>query len=368
MARRRRNAPAVPPAPKPPKVPRPQGKELRALYKGLMTLSASNRINTLAYALQWFDKAVTYMMSHTKGQPLSADVMKALERAVKARKIGISSTQEGEKETAFCTAIRLYEMACAGVKPVSLDKMYKVFEQRKVKLEARQKRIESQFGTAIQSLAQATGGELRLMVYDSPKTRQIVPQSKEIVYNRDGARLVVDTIRRQGLLAAFVAEMDMMARCLSTEVDGNGNYHVAAEKYMEAQTRLLKSFVRYAGTPAAPARLVKFGAKAEHGVLPTPQPPAPRQTVAAGAPRVGKRGPAKGPKVFGLYEPNSTIGILLDRLKDAQEKKVVDILAGVSAADPMGRLEALGKEVKRHSIGEFVWGPNKETVQLRLIK
>jgi hypothetical protein len=365
MARRRKNLNVAPPAPKQPKPKRPQGRELREIYKGLVTLSASNRINALALALQWYDKAQLYMISRNKGQALPADTLKALERAVKARKIGLSATMDGEKEQAFRTAIKLYETACAIVKPVSLDKMYAAFDAKKQKLEARQQVAESKFGNTLAELSNAIGGEVRLLVFDSPKIRQIVPNRGEIIYNKVGARQVVETIRRQGLLAAFAAEGDTIARCLSLETDGQGGYQISAEKYIAAQTRLLRSFVKYAGTATAPKRIVKLGATAEHGVIAPVQPPAPRQPSAPRATSGIARGPAKGPKVGGHYAEGSSMAMLLRRLEPGQALKVADVLAGIPAASPLGRLEALTKEVKRYGIGEIIW-TGKDVVQMRL--
>jgi len=352
----RRNRTSAPPIPKPPKPQRPQGKALRELYKGLVTLSTSNRINSLASALQWFDSAQVWMLSRNKGQPLDPKIVRAIEIAVKSRKVGISATMEGEKETAFLMSVRNYEKACSIVKPVSVDKYYTELEAKKQKLEQRQQVAANQYGNLLSELAVAGGGEVRMLVFDGPKTRQLVPSSFEIIYNREGAKQVVETIKRQGMLSAFVAELDMMSRCLAFESNGVGGFQVNAEKYIAAQSRLMKNFVKHYGTMPNANRLVRPGATAEHGLIQQPQPAstqpkAPRQ----GAPQRTPIRRSSAPKVAGRYDAASTMALLYNKLRDGHLHKITDILQGVPAADPKGRLVNLGKDVKRFNWGTFEW-------------
>jgi hypothetical protein len=80
-------------------------KDLRTVLKGLVTVSIQNRLSSLAYALQWYDGALPYLIQ--KGL-ITPALTKTLEVAVKCRKQGIGTNNDNEKETAFLMALRQY--------------------------------------------------------------------------------------------------------------------------------------------------------------------------------------------------------------------------------------------------------------------
>jgi len=107
---------------------KPRIKDLREIYKKMIVYEATTRFNALAQAFQWYDKAITYLID-SKKMPL--DVSKALSIAVKSRNLGISSSHDGEKELAYRTAIRKYEIVCACLAPPLIDAVYEQLKARK---------------------------------------------------------------------------------------------------------------------------------------------------------------------------------------------------------------------------------------------
>jgi hypothetical protein len=320
---------------KPVKIPRPKTKDLRMILKGLLTVSQANRISSLAYALQWYDQALPYLVQ--KGL-LDATAKQLLERAVKARKLGIGSSNDNEKETAFLTALRQYEKACASLKPMGVDKFYDQFNAKKVQLEAKQKKLEGKFGSVIQLLQKSIGNKVKLQIADAQKAFQYDPGLTSVSYNREAAKSLVVKFRQEGLLSVLVEQLPILAQHAALQSDGKGGWQYDPASHVAVVEEILTAFVQFSKTHEAPKKLVRAG------VVRVAKPAVPGQSR---APR-GPKGPAQvRPTIDGRVVPGSRqravmCAMVYERIKDGQEHVVADVLVDVDTPDRIKQLERYG--------------------------
>lgn len=328
MPRRRMRIPRTPKvkAPKPMKIPRPKTKDLRMLYRGLLTVSEGQRISTLSYALQWYDSALPYLIQRKQ---LSVDARQKLEKAVLCRKRGIDNTNVHEKEVSFMMALRMYEKACVAIKPPLLDDFYKKLDGLKDKLQQMQQKLEQKYGEIFALLQKAVGNRFKFEVADAVKPVQWNPELTTLSYNREAAKQLSEQFKEQGFLPVFFEQLDYLVRhaCLEQDPDPSkkGGWLYDPAKHVDILNDLLKEFVQFAKSPEAPKRLVRDG---------VPKPiltPGQRPQFAPRGPRPGIR----GPKVAGLYTQGSAAAIVYERLADGNVWSLTELLAGVNFSHPI---------------------------------
>lgn len=333
--------------PKPVKIARPKIRDLRVILKGAITVSLQNRIATLGYALAWYDGAIPYLLQ--KGL-LAPDARKKLELAVKARKQGMGTNQDHEKESAFLLAVRLYEKACAALKPLAVDKFYEKLAARKQALEKKQERMEQKFGNVVGLLQKAIGDRIQLEVADAQKPVQYSPSLMSLSYNRDATKQMAEQFRKEGFLPVFVNQLDVLARHAALQPDGQGGWSYDPERQVKITEELLKAFVEFTRTADAPKKLVKSGLAR---VL------KPRTGGIARAPR----GSTKGPRYLGFLVPGTAIGTVYERLMDEQEHELKKVIEGLATGDPVGRVKQLGRYGAQK--GKYTVTINAGKVQLK---
>lgn len=336
--------------PKVVKIPRPRTKALRMILKGLMTVSQANRIASLSYALQWYDQGLPYLVQKGK---LDVKAKKLLEWAVKARKNGIGTTNDNEKETSFMTALRQYEKACAVLRPPKLDKFYDKLNARKTQLEAKQQKLENKFGNVVQLLQKSIGDRVKLQVADAQKPFQYDPGLTSVSYNREAAKALAVKFRQEGLLAVLLDQMPILAQHVALQPDGAGGWSYDPARHVTIVEEMLASFVKFARTVDAPKRLVQSRVVREAKPL---VPKAPCATcngtklLADGsqcpdcirAPRA-PRASLKGPRYLGFLVPGTAIATVYERLMDEKEHDMAEAIAGLTTSDPVGRVKQLGR-------------------------
>lgn len=316
--------------PKPVKIPRPKTKGLRLILKGLMTVSQANRIASLAYALQWYDQALPYLVQ--KGM-LDAKAKKMLELAVKCRKQGIGTTNDNEKETSFLTALRQYEKACPSMKPPSVDKFYDLFNAKKTHLEAKQQKLENKFGNIIQLLQKSIGDRVKLQVADAQKPFQYDPGLTSVSYNREAAKALAIKFRQEGILAVLLEQMPILAQHVALQPDGKGGWSYDPARHVEIVEQMLASFIKFANTADAPKKLVR-GLKIK-------QPVQSGKSILQRAQT--KPSLKKGPRILGFLVPGTAIATVYERLMDEKEHDMAEVIAGLVTGDPVGRVKQLGR-------------------------
>jgi hypothetical protein len=322
--------------PKVAKIPRPKGKDLRMMLKGLLTVSQANRIASLSYALQWYDQALPYMVQKGK---LDAKAKKLLEVAVKCRKQGIGTVNDNEKETSFLMALRQYERACVALKPSLVDKFYKQFELRKTKLEAKQQRLENKFGNVTDLLQKAIGNRIKLVVADAQKPFQYDPGLTSVSYNREAAKALALKYRQEGILPVLLDQLPLLAQHAALQQgtgEQAGTWQYDPARHVAIVEEMLASFIIFARSADAPKRLVQNRVVREPKVKAPVDPNAPPVQRAA-------RVSAKGPRYLGFLVPGTAIATVYERLMDEQEHDIKDVIAGLTTSDPVGRVKQLGR-------------------------
>ena len=330
--------------PRPTKVPRPLVREMREHLKKVISLSIENRIAALSNVIQWYHRAIPYLMQKDKLK--SPEIIKKLEKAQLCRKKGLENSNLDEKETCYLTALRIYEGVCSALNPIPVDNYYKVFQDKKEILAVKKQRLEAKYGEALRLLQKAIGGRYTLNVADASKPVQYDPHLNSISYNREAARKVMEKYRREGLLAAFVDQLDTFTRDSALVPDAAGNYQYDPVRHAMAMKELLKSFVEFAKTSEAPNRLVKRNVAR-----------APR---ASGQPRV--KGERKE-KIAGRFNAGSNIAIVYERLKDEREHDLKEILDGIVLTEPFSTIRHLRWQGNRDKV--WTIKIKGDTVQLK---
>lgn len=356
--------PRVPRMPKSAKLPRPKAKDLRAIYKGFITTSIQNRIATLAYALQWYDGALPYVIQNGGFTP---EGMKRMETAVKCRKQAIGTNVDHEKETAFLMAIRQYEKAFTSLKPPVVDDALTVFNTKKQILLDKQAKLEQRYGFVVGMLQQAIGARIKLEVADAVKPVQYNPTLTTLSYNRDAAKAMAEQFKAEGILPVFFGQLEILSRYACIKPDGNGGFIHDHEDQIKTMEAMLTDFATYAKSLDSPKKLLRSGVVPAPAAQPTvtqaaapaPQPavaaapsapppvtPAPATPKAPAGPRP-PRHVGKGPKVAGVYSPGSRGAVLYELLKDGVTRDIQVIYNAVTASgaqDPKDALQTLRRD------------------------
>jgi hypothetical protein len=361
--RSRNSTSAQPPIQKVVLPPKPKAGELRQILKGYISPDTTQRLNALAYALQFYDKALAYCVQRRK---VGADQAKSLDRAVKMRKQAQGTNILQEKETSLRLAISFYEKVCAFIHPPASAIFFKAYDAKKDILEQKQATIGDRFSDFITWVTTALspknpeGKPLTVIVTDAQKPFGFDPTVTQVSYDKNEARKIKDKIRREGMLGAAVEEAGRLARgaAYTLAPDGSGKYVVDTKKMVEAYHHIMQNFVHYAATdPQAPKRLAKRPVPLQAGTVPTASNTTTR-------PKVTRAGPTKGPKVLGLYVQGGAMAVVGQHLADHQQEWFEqNDLQKLVAAEVKGRLLAMQK----HGIQHGMWKIEQQGSKWRML-
>lgn len=384
MARNRYRAPRPPKPPKPPKPIRPKVKDLRGIYKGLITTDIGQRLDILLYALKWYDAALDYITLKQKGV-LTPDQLKMQDKSIKCRLQGQGTTFVGEKEMAYRRALVVMERVAKDVlQPPLVDTYYKLLDSKKAKLEAKTDRWEEKYGDTIQLFEKILKPKNReglvigmeISPIDEPVHKDA--ELKRLAFRPDVAKAIHKKRIREGVLAAVLESVTVMDRktppvpvefsfleelarlsAMEKQLDQNQEWtgqYIAKEGLQKlALLQMLRNVTEWARTDEAPKRLVRL-ARPEVGQPTNGQPPKPR------APRVGGFGGKKGPLIDGAFADGSDIAKLFVTLKGktGQWFQKKDLQAMISTKLD-GRLQVIDKKSRGR------WKIEKNGPEVRLV-
>jgi len=316
-----------------PKIPRPKSKELRKLYKHLITTSVALRIETLKTVLQWYDQALPYVESKVA---VDVDRARIKDKMLKARRLGISSTWEGEQETSFRTAIQLVEKYCKVLRPWPVEKVYAKYDLASKRLEIKQTRLEGKFGaflSILRALKPETylGEPLRIVISDSSSGKKFGHRTNEFLYSRDSAKQAHAILRQRGVLPLVVEELSALSRAAGQEKNAEGHFILNPVKQNEAMVKMLRNFVAYCSNGNAPKRLVRTAYNSAESV-PKPHSTGPADKQRIRSERNSNTAFRRGPKLDGLFVEGSALGVVYSTLKDGlwHEKSALQKLVSVN--------------------------------------
>lgn len=350
MRHRQPRQPKLPTPPKPPKPERPRVRDLRAIYKGLVVLDQGQRLAVIAQAMNWYDKALLYTVFKLGGQ-LTAQQAKQYDIATKARGQGLGTNYLREKETAYRTAIRIYEKICVGLEPVKIDDYYSVLDRKEKKLEQKQEKIEERWGDIaqlIQKVLKPTnpqGHVIDIKVGQVKEPYQPDPTLQSITLRRDVAKELNRMRYREGLLPMSLTIIRQISRlcCQEPERDTannfTGRYVVSLQKQRTLEHKMLDNLVTFAQSEEAPRRLVKQPIAAA-------APTNGTGTAVAKTPRQPGKAPMRGPKVGGYFVQGSDVAWLYTTLSDKNWHPMDELQKKISAK-LTGRLRKIDKTGRR---------------------
>lgn len=337
--------PRVPKAPKMAKPPRPSARDLRVAYKGLISADQTLRLAALGQALQWYDRALPYVM-FKKGGKQTADDLAILDKAVKCRARYVQGATNSEKETSARMALRQYQKLCAVCKPPNVDEFFATLQTDEQRLKEKQVRLEMKFAQLKQAfvgmqLTNLDGKPIDLKIAPSEQAYRMDPERSMLTLSRGYARELYRKFRREGMLPFVITILEPVSRMMSMEPERDpagqptGKYIVKAAAQKDAITKILNGLVAFAKTPQAPRKLVRL-------------PAAERITTGAGGPP--RRAPGaqgaipRGPKVAGVFVENTAPAVLYEKMKDQQWYGLTDLQSMINA-----KLESRLK--KLHKVG-----------------
>lgn len=338
----------APKPPKPPKMVRPSTRDLRNLYRGLVTTDQGQRIARLSAAMQWFDKqGLPYVLFKSGGQ-YTVDQAKYIDRATKCRLLGMGTHSNAEKETAYRQAVKQYEKACDMLQLPALDLFYKDLDVKAQTLQTKQERLEAKFGTITEMLQKALaptnvdGKPIKIQAGQVSQPFQMDPERQQFTLRRDLIKALRVKFRREGLLAVVRSVIDPLSRMAAMEPEkdaaGNptGKYLVLGQKRFEKAMLFLDNLIAYGKLAESPKRMVRKA-------MAPPDPNAPQKPKAVRP--AGAHSPLRGPKLMDAFVIGSDIAKVFTTLSDGKEhsenelqKMITAQLAGrLHVIDTVGR-------------------------------
>ena len=236
-------------------------RQLRKIYRSLLTTSIVHRIETLKTALHWYDQALAYISRDKR--PLNTDWLNLEHLWLHTRREGIAAKTQEEKESWFRSAIEVAELLCKRMHPYPIAKAYAELEHYQHRTEFRRRILETRYFSVISVLTNALqpksalSGPLAIRVADSSKAKAFNPVSEEIVYSRAAMKACRETLRKKGLLVLALDEIKTLSRVAAMEDDGEGHFKVNPQKQVNAIFEMLDNLARYCRRPDAPTKLVR---------------------------------------------------------------------------------------------------------------
>lgn len=373
MRRYRYRAPRPPKMPKPKRPDRPLGRDLRAVYKGLLTADQGQRLASLAKAMQWYDAAQPYLL-FTQGA-LTPEQLKDDDVAAKCRARGISSTFNYEKETSFVMALKRYQKIFGKLKPPKIDSYLDMLKENEGRLQEKQERLEQRFGTVTDIIMKALhpvnaeGNPVEIKVGEIQDVMRIDPERSTLTLHRNTVQRLRIKRHREGVLPMLMEVLDPVSRMCSMEPekgpDGRptGKYVLSLQKQKQKIYELLNNVIHYAKQPDSPRRLVRAPLA---GVV--------RERV--GAPRAVV---PKGPRIAGVFKPGSISAVMYEILLEQKENKTLvfaDLASMLKSrwqtTQPLAKLvpQMPGQLAKLDSVGQVTgkWRIEVENGTARLIE
>src|SRR6266446_372128 len=217
------------------KVEKPKITDLRSALEKYVSANMATRLEGLAEALQWYDKALIYVIAEKKVDQKVLDSKIGL--ANKTRALGVSSTFPEEKDSSFTKSIRYYQQICSYLNPVmdaktgrrnvDIDTYIDKYNELKAELEEAEKRAQAKYQPVLDFL-NTVFGNLGFKISIDPNASKdraySGPDTNEITYSRKAAKEVYDTLRLEGLLVAMKKELMLFSRAKAMAKDSNDQW------------------------------------------------------------------------------------------------------------------------------------------------
>jgi hypothetical protein len=329
------------------KIPRPKVKELRKLYKSLMTASVGERTEALKVILQWYDQAEPYT-----DQKVAMDLERAKlkEKIASCRRLEVSrGAHPHESETAFRMAVRMCETYHKNLRPFSIDKAYAKVDLATARMQARREKLENKYRGILKVLRilkpiGVTGDPIGITVTSKlPTGRKFAYSANEIVYSREAIKACQSLLKQRGLLALLFEEIKPMSIAAATKKDSDGHFNRDLDRRVKAYGEMLENLLSFCQQPDAPKRLVRYaGKQPESGDVGSESKPKVNrpQSVANSQ----KRAFGKRVLIDNLFAEGSATATVYLTLKDGLWHSISDLQKLISA-DIKSRLRVVNEKI-----------------------
>lgn len=326
---------------------KPSVRELKQVLEGIVSATLVSRISALSTALQWYDVAIPYLIGK---KLIDATKMSLMNKATKARELGIHEITDDAKENAFMKAIAMLEKVCDAIKPPSVQMYYDQFKAVRAKLEADEQRLGLKHQPVMDLLSavfKATGFKISIDP-KADKARQFSGVDA-IVYSRAAMKDMAINLRHEGLMPVVLRELMFFSRAQAIKPD-SGTFVYKPELHVKAITALTNDFITFAKEDSSKWKLLRYGATAQSITTTVNTAPSATKVVTPRAPRVGVVGGTR--KQPGeRYVRGTAMWMLYERLKDGKPVEKKDLFKDVPSNDPEGRL----KWIVKHGLEKNEW-------------
>lgn len=290
---------------------KPTLNELRNALTRTVTLILPERLEGLKQAGQWYMNMKPFAHLDTRAHKLFT-------KGEMAYTLGSGGKEQAEQETAFATAIRLFEKACDGtnVRFESMKLYEAKLEKERAKLQAGIDAANRKVGPMLDLLTEAFSGfDAKFVVDPKTETGRRLSENREIVYGVDTAIAMMDRVRAGDGASVVLDELPTVVKANALMKDNLGNASVSAQVILNTLERAANALKTFFTVPA------------------TDDPSGATKRVRSVAKRTTKR---KRTRPVTHYRTGSTMEKILSRLKklNGKETTVEKLFVGIDAKDP----------------------------------
>lgn len=220
---------------------RPDKRQLRAIFRGLLTATPETRVNTLIAAVHWYDTALEWIKDDEKKNVKLQSIMKlkTLNMIESIRDISIETLDLSSREEHLKRIITKFEDLLKGIlRTKSITSVYQKLSKMRSRLEKRAARLSAKYQMIIDMLQdslspQNSKGESvklkvgdNIKVNDEEKPRHASVDFRTILYSRSHAQQMLFTFRQEGLLPVALTEINWLARVCAYKANDQDKGHL----------------------------------------------------------------------------------------------------------------------------------------------
>jgi hypothetical protein len=250
--------------------PRPDRKQLKAIYKLLLSAIPEARVNQLIAAVHWYDAALDYIKDdERKNLKLqTTKKTKVLDSIEDLRTMSMNANSLSKREDILRRLIEKFEQALAGIiRTKTLTSVYAKLKKIQTRLEKRSLRLESKSKIVIGFLEEALqprnarGDSVQFKVGDlSEKPRSASIDFRTIMYSKEYAQQMLATLKKDGFFPIVLSEIDLLARICAHKPneEEKGKWIVDLKKDRDSIFQMLQNLINYCQrNPKLSRRLIK---------------------------------------------------------------------------------------------------------------
>lgn len=247
---------------------RPDRRELKSIYRGLLSTDVNLRIDSLSKALRWYDQARLWARNDPKkSKKVLTENLRLFDKSDGLRQRATNVNNLKEREVSLKEAVTYCELALDGIvatKPVEM--VYEKLAKIEDKLKKKSEKLTAKYQTILTTLQDALrpenkhGKEIALKVSESQeKARTISGDVRTMSYSKEHAKGMVEVFRKKGLLPLAYEEIKQLYIPMGCDMNPQTNQWSADwHACIGAIEKLYKNLIDYVETnPKLGRRLIR---------------------------------------------------------------------------------------------------------------